>query len=176
MIAQRVYNSNHLFFDNFWMVYNESFPKEEKRNFLQQQEIFLKQEYTLNIYIEENTLKGFLAYWTFPNFIFVEHLAIARDGQGQGLGKSILQDFIKVQQIPVILEIEHPLDEISIRRLQFYQRLGFIENEYEHFQPPFNKNDQPLSLRILSLYERISEDLFNEFAEKQKHVVMNHIN
>lgn len=176
MEIQKVKNASHPFFDDFWKVYNENFPKEEKRNLLQQAETFTKPEYSLNLYIEDHTLKGFLAYWIFPSFIFIEHLAIAKSGQGQGLGKIILTRFIEQQEVPIILEIEHPEDETSIRRLRFYERLNFIKNKHRHTQPPFIKGGEPLSLTILSYPEIISEDLYLDFSNKQQNIVMNHQN
>lgn len=176
MDIQKVNNAAHPFFDEFWQVYNDSFPQEEKRNVLQQTEIFSKPEYSLDIYLEEGALKGFLAYWSFPNFIFIEHLAITKSGQGKGLGNIILSDFINEHDLPIILEIEHPKDETCVRRLRFYERVGFKNNTYRHYQPAFIKGNAPLSLTILSYPNPISEKLYSDFCKLQQEVVMNHEN
>lgn len=170
----RLTDITHPLFSAFWEIYNDNFPKTEKRNLKQQEETFVKKEYALDIYRENDVIKGFLAYWSFPEFIFVEHLAISKEGQGKGLGKTILQNFIKNNTLPIILEIEHPVDETSIRRLNFYERLGFVKNHHLHFQPPFIKGDAPLGLTVLSLEKPFSATLYASFARKQKEVIMNH--
>ena len=51
----------------------------------------------------------------------------------------------------VILEIDPPVDDISIRRLHFYERLGFVANPYQYIHPSFRKPFTPHRLVLMSI-------------------------
>ena len=60
----------------------------------------------------------------------------------------------------VILEIDPPKDEVSIRRKQFYERNSFIENPYFHIHPPYHKENQGHELLIMSSPIQITEEIY----------------
>ena len=161
-------SSHNTSFKEFWQIYAESFPLCERRDYEQQVAVLNKPGYELDIYFLEEKLSSFISYWKSDEFIFVEHLAIATEYQGKGLGSSLLKPFIEKQTVPVILEIEPPIDQITTRRLRFYQSLGFVINVHHHFQPPFHVNDNPLHLNILTYPDPINNDLYNQFSQFQK--------
>ena len=74
--------------------------------------------------------------------------------------------------MPVILEIEMPVDELTKRRLKFYELAGFIRNPHKHYMPPYHENDPPLEMEILTYPTQISEELYQRFARFQREVVM----
>jgi hypothetical protein len=47
----------------------------------------------------------------------------------------------------VILEIDPPVDSFSIRRKDFYLRLGFHENNYQHYHPAYRKQNARLLVK-----------------------------
>ena len=155
-------------FEEFWQIYSESFPLYERRDYEQQIAVLNKPGYALDIYFLDDKLSGFISYWKSDDFIFVEHLAISPNFQGQGLGSALLKPFCEIQSVPVILEIEPPADEITTRRLRFYESLGFVTNLHSHFQPPFHVGDNPLPLNILTYPDSISNDLYLGFSRFQK--------
>ncbi|MFQ7502317.1 MAG: GNAT family N-acetyltransferase [Alistipes finegoldii] len=72
---------------------------------------------------------GILFHWGADGYRYVEHLAVSPALRGQNMGSAALSAFCrKVGR--VILEIDPPVDDISIRRLHFYERLGFVANPY----------------------------------------------
>ena len=155
-------------FEEFWQIYSESFPLCERRDYEQQVAVLNDPGYELDIYFLEEKLSGFISYWKSDEFVFVEHLAISPDYRDKGLGTAILKPFSERQSVPVILEIELPVDQITTRRLRFYESLGFVTNPHIHFQPPFHVGDNPLPLNILTYPNTISNYLYNRFSQFQK--------
>lgn len=159
-------------FDEFWRIYNASFPLNEKRTLEQQTSVFNKPDYRLSVFISDYQLLGFISFWTTPEFIFIEHLAVAPELRNRGIGKTILEPFIENYSQPVILEIELPVDNLTIGRLHFYESLGFQLNEHEHSQPPYHKEDEPVPMKILSYKKVISEISYQHFKRFQNETVM----
>ena len=168
----QVKNAKDQHFAEFWDIYSTSFPLNERRVSIQQTDAFKKQEYQVNIYLFDNHVVGFIAFWTTMDFIFIEHLAIAPEVRNMGLGSAILKRFTEREPIPVILEIEPPINDLTRRRIKFYESSGFIQNDHLHFQPPYHPEDQPLHLVILSYLDPISVDLYLQFSQFQKNTVM----
>jgi ribosomal protein S18 acetylase RimI-like enzyme len=160
------------YFADFWEIYSNSFPFNERRTIEQQRLILNKRGYQLDIYFLDLQLVGFIAFWTAKEFIFIEHFAVASEFRNNGLGSAILKPFIKSKTTPIILEIEIPSDEQTRRRLRFYESLGFIKNKYIHFQPPYHNADGTLRLEVLTFPEVISDDMYYQFAQFQKKIVM----
>ncbi|NEW84164.1 MAG: GNAT family N-acetyltransferase [Mariniphaga sp.] len=156
----------------FWNIYNTSFPLNERRVFNQQTEVFKKQEYQVDAYLSDNQIIGFIAYWTTKDFIFVEHLAITPEVRSNGFGSAILKPFIERETIPVILEIEPVINDLTRRRLKFYESLGFVRNDHIHYQPPYHHEDQPLLLDVLTWPHTIDQELYRQFSQFLKNTVM----
>ena len=158
----------NFWFAEFWSIYAESFPLNERRDYEQQIEVLNNPAYQLDIYFSEDKLSGFISFWNSKEFIFIEHLAITPAFQNKGLGSSLLKLFIESHLIPVILEIEPPIDNITNRRLRFYDSLGFVMNSHFHFQPPYHPDDKPLQLNILSYPDQITKENYNRFSSFQR--------
>ena len=148
-------DSQDQYFADFWRIYTESFPLNERRTPEQQILIFPKPHYQTNAYIINNQIVGFIANWNDPEFIFIEHFAISSEFRSKKLGSTVLQQFIDDFKIPVILEIEMPIDELTRRRLKFYELAGFIRNPHQHYMPPYHENDPPLEMEILTFPTQI---------------------
>jgi len=168
----RIKSRDDQHFAEFWKIYSASFPLNERRVFTQQTDVFKKQEYQVELYLLVNHVVGFVAFWATKDFIYIEHLAIAPEVRSKGLGSAILKPFIERETIPMILEIEPTIDELTHRRLKFYESLGFVRNDHLHFQPPYHPEDQPLKLEILTYPHQISADLYFQFSQFQKNTVM----
>lgn len=165
-------NVDNPYFDEFWKVYSESFPLNERRTIEQQIRICEKPQYRINAYLSENQFIGFIAFWTNDEFVFVEHFAIVPEFRNRKLGSTILKLFVEVLITPVILEIDPPTDELTQRRLRFYELSGFVMNDHSHFQPPYHIGDLPLELVILTYPTLISSSCYQQFAQFQKEIVM----
>jgi len=172
LIIHQIRDEEDRHFAEFWKIYSASFPLNERRVSNQQTDVFNKQEYQVDIYLSDNHVIGFIAYWTTADFIYIEHLAIAPEVRNKGLGSAILKPFIEKEPIPVILEIEPIIDDLTRRRLKFYESLGFVQYAHPHYQPPYHTSDQPLHLVILTYPNQIDENLYRQFTKFQKNTVM----
>lgn len=160
------------YFTEFWRIYAESFPLNERRKIEQQKAIFNKSEYFLISFITANLFIGIISYWKASEFIFIEHLAISPEFRNRGNGSALLKSFVESNHIPIILEIELPVDNITRNRLHFYESSGFKINHHEHSQPPYHKEDEPIPMKILSYPDVISDINYNRFARFQKEIAM----
>ncbi len=105
------------------------------------------------------------------HWFFVEHLAIAPEGRGQGWGSALLralQSWAQGRQIRLLLELE-PLEAClnlpsalatspqaeREARLRFYQRLGFQLLPEPWIQPPYQADREPVELRLMSWPEAV---------------------
>ena len=84
--------------------------------------------------------------------------------RGKGLGSKMLKEFIGSKKSDtIILEVELPEDEISTRRIKFYERNGFKLNTYEYFQMPLRKHSAPIPLYLMSYPKNLSSDEFRNY-------------
>jgi RimJ/RimL family protein N-acetyltransferase len=93
---------------------------------------------------------GFITGWEFDAFVYVEHFAIDETARNGGFGAVAMKQFIAQATHPVVLEVELPTDELSRRRIGFYERLGFIPDSHAYQQPPYNKGDSWLPMRLMA--------------------------
>ena len=147
-------------FDEIFAIMEKSFPSDEHRPYEEQKALFSKERYTVYGERKEGKLQGFLATWHFDDFLFIEHFAVDSNLRGGGIGSRMLKELVEKQTVPTCLEVELPENELSRRRIGFYQRGGFFYNEYEYIQPPISKGKMPLPLRIMSSGKTISETEF----------------
>lgn len=109
--------------------------------------------------------------WKTARYCYIEHFEIDPDMRGNSMGSRCLKQFCEMNHL-VILEIDPPLDPSSIRRKNFYMRLGFQENHYEHKHPAYRKENLPHDLVIMSYPRSIAEDEYTEFNEYLKNTIM----
>ena len=108
---------------------------------------------------------GFLAVWEFESFIYIEHFAVDPALRNSGTGSAMLQELVKQYQKPICLEVELPEDELTRRRIGFYERNGFVFNEYPYIQPPISKGKSPVPLRIMTYKSEITREEFQKMKE-----------
>ena len=101
----------------------------------------------------------------------MEHFAIAPELRGGGVGARALAELCG-QGIPVILEIDPPVDEISIRRQHFYERCGFAKNPFPHVHPPYRKGFRGHPLVVMSAPGVLPQETYDHFAGYLQNTVM----
>lgn len=133
-------------------LYTEAFPKIERRPVVQWLHLWQIQKHFEIIEISSGDLfAGFISYWGFKDFIYIEHFATAKSLRGNGIGGMAIDAFKQTcQGKPVILEVEMPTDDISKRRIAFYGKHGFTLSANPYIQPAYRANDAPIELRIMS--------------------------
>ena len=94
-------------------------------------------------------LLGLLTTWEFADFIYIEHFAIDPALRSQGYGSEALKAFIHEQCKPLVLEAEPPTDEMTHRRIRFYERIGLTLYDYPYIQPAYTEESLPVELRLM---------------------------
>ncbi|RHJ95428.1 GNAT family N-acetyltransferase [Bacteroides sp. AM07-16] len=165
-------NSKHSLYNSFKELYSVSFPVFEQRTEEQQEKAFTCANYYLIGYEENETFIGFISYWEFDEYIYIEHLAINQEVRGKGYGSVILRNFITSTHKIVLLEIDPVINDISEARLRFYKRCGFHENPYPHTHPPYRNGYKAHSLIILTTKRKITEKEYQIFNKELTNIVM----
>ena len=142
-------------FSEIYRIMQASFSDDEYRPYDEQLALFEEPEYRI-YYMPA----GFLAVWEFESFIYIEHFAVDPALRNSGTGSAMLQELVKQYQKPICLEVEFPEDELTRRRIGFYERNGFVFNEYPYIQPPISKGKSPVPLRIMTYGEAITRETF----------------
>ena len=153
-------------------TYMDSFPEAERRPFVALCELLRYEPkfHVLALYREKKYV-GFITYWLFNGFVYVEHFAVDGCARNGGVGATAMQQFLNSQKLPVVLEVEAPTDEISRRRIAFYERLGFVLDTHTYLQPPYRSGGDWVDLRLMTWGEL---DLSHAF-ESVKHTLYTHV-
>ena len=147
-----------------------AFPVEERRDFMDQKECLKEKCFNFFRIIENNTDVGFVSLWLFENFIFIEHLAIDENKRSGGYGTKTIEHIKNLFKKPIILEAEAPETEQQIKRIRFYERLGFKVNNLYYEQPSYHSGEG-VPLKILSYPDYLSDKEFNEFLTTTREFV-----
>ncbi len=159
----RISNSQTKEFAQAYQIYKDSFPIFEQRSLKDQLEALTDPDYHCHIIQnDDQTIIGLLFTWRTNSFIYVEHLAILESERGKNLGTSLLNHLKETSSLPIILEIDPPVDAISIRRKGFYENLGFVMHDFDHIHPAFCEDSGAYSLKVLAM-PPIDTALYNEF-------------
>lgn len=156
--------------EEFEMVYpilQEAFPITEVREKQAQQALLEKSAYRLyQIKDEKDEVAGVLAIWELAeDFVYVEHFAICPEKRNGGFGGDVLEAFVKWYGKNVVLEVELPEDDLTKRRIGFYQRHGFVLNDYPYLQPPLRKGQGFLPLRLMTSPYHIDEAMYTKYRK-----------
>ena len=160
-------------FDQACRLYGISFPLHEQRLPEDQASVLCEKDYHFITLWENQTFCGLIFYWETPSFIYVEHFAIEPALRGGGYGTSALRSLCSRGKT-VILEIDPPVDGVSHRRLHFYEKLGFVQNDFPHVHPPYRPGFSGHALHVLSYPLSLGPDLYADFARYLGGTVMAH--
>lgn len=150
-------------FTQLFEIMEYSFPRDERRDFEDHLNEFRNPRFHSLVHTQNGKIAGFMNYWQLTDFVYLEHFATARELRGQGLGSALMDVLRETVKHPIILEVEPPeLSETAIRRIGFYNRLGFHLNEYEYYQPPYHEGEPPVPLMIMSSPAPLLKDEFNK--------------
>ena len=127
----------------------ENFCLDEIRDVSQAESVYANEKYRIYHLCENEEKVGFIAIWEFEDFAFIEHFVTYANYRNKGLGAKALE-VVKQQYSQVILEVEPPEEEMSIRRFAFYQRQGFVPNDYFYMQPSYREKGNEVRLILMS--------------------------
>jgi ribosomal protein S18 acetylase RimI-like enzyme len=163
---QRVTNTDNSLFHSLWNLYEDAFPIMERRELFLQKIVLNQSSYHCDAILYKDELAGFILWWQFIDAIYIEHLAINNTLRGQGLGATMLGEFITNHQKTIILEVELPHSTINKRRIAFYERLGFKLNNHAHKQWPLRKAGDEVDLLVMSHPNQLTNIDFLNFKKE----------
>lgn len=143
-------------FEEVWQLLEQSFPANERW----EREEFLREydnhAFHSMVYYSDK-LGGVLNFWDFIYFVYAEHFAVAPELRGQGIGSEMMRELISYTQgRALVLEAEPPLEgELAVRRIKFYERLGFVLNDHDYVQPAMGEGKHPVRFVIMSSPEAL---------------------
>ena len=156
--------------DMVWNLYENSFPQAERRKI--EDHIRASEDehfYPLSIW-DNNQLIGLAFYWQWNNYRYIEYLAVSPALHGHGYGSQIIRHIRDSEHI-IILEIDPLINELSVRRLQFYERAGFTLTPYRFMHLPYRIDGASQELLILSYPQMITKEQHTDFLN----FINNHI-
>jgi acetyltransferase, GNAT family len=143
-------------YPSFLKLYNEAFPPDERREYRDEEHLanFIKMKggkFHAFAVKDGDLFLGFLSYWTFEGYTYIEHFAVIPEQRGKNLGREMLHHLFKEVSPNVLLEVEKPEGDIEQRRIAFYERNGFrVRDEFDYVQPPYSPDKQPVPMLLMT--------------------------
>ena len=164
MRFERVTGAAHPMYRKALKLYGVSFPAHEQREAASQARILGDPAYRFTLILDREEFVGLILYWETERFLYVEHFCIEPEKRGRKYGQKALE-LLSRQGKTVILEIDPPVDEISVRRKGFYERCGFAANPYPHVHLPYHRGNKGHDLVVMSCPGSIPQEVYDEFRD-----------
>lgn len=170
MNFQRLTHSGEPLFETAFTLYETGFPLHEQRPRPAQEAVLVEKEYHFEAILDEDSFVGLVFYWETSNFIYIEHFAISPALRGRNYGSRAL-NLLREKEKTLILEIDPPVEKVSVNRQHFYERLGFVPHSFPHVHPPYRVGNSGHSLVIMAC-PAISQSEYDLFSAYVREVVM----
>ena len=171
MIKIQRINTSHEHYPFVEELMQTAFPQQERRNAdLQREYTDNKPHFHTHIILNANLPIGLITIWDLESFHYIEHFAIHENYRNKGYGQKIMEFIINEIKGMIVLEAEEPSDDITYRRIRFYQRLGFVLHDVPYQQPPYRNGDEWFPMKLMTLreknfsleYERVRGNIYKE--------------
>ncbi len=143
-------------YPEFLNLYVSAFPPDERREYKDERHLaeFIRMKggkFHAFAAKDGDLFIGFLSYWTFEGYTYIEHFAVKPENRGKRIGSDMLDHLFKTVSENVLIEVERPLTNDAIKRIQFYQRNGFrIREEIKYVQPPYSPLQDPVPMLLMT--------------------------
>ena len=146
---------------------HDSFPLAERRDDeAQRDNTDHNPRFTCYFISDDELPVGLITAWNLDGFYYLEHLATTPLIRNRGYGKQIIQQIKDLLPGVIVLEVEHPEDEMSRRRIGFYQRCGFQFCEKEYIQPPYREGGEEVPLFLMYSGTDSIDDAFDTIRQR----------
>lgn len=147
-----------------WHLYEHSFPACERWRAENYDRAFGDPAFEADAVCCDGLFVGLLFHWNAGSYRYVEHLAVSPALRGRRMGSHILSAFCAKAR-RVVLEIDPPVDDVSIRRQRFYERIGFVTNAYDYIHPSFTRPFHAHQLVLMSRPDPLTKEEARLFAD-----------
>lgn len=174
LIKHRVTGVDDPLFGDSLDIYRTSFPVHEQRRVQDFPLAFAAPDFFYETFLNEaGRVAAILVTWRREEFVYLEYFAVDASLRGQGAGQKILEELRDSFPHRVILEIDPPEDDVSRRRLGFYQRHGFVPNpQFDYMHPPYTEEGEPFPLLLMSHERELEDDVYRKFVRFHHHWVV----
>lgn len=153
-------------FDEVYALFEEAFIPEELRTKEKMKSFFEEGRFDIYVMEEKGKVLGALIIWEFEDFVYLENFAVDQKQRNHGIGSRLLQEMKSIFPTKtLILEVDEPSDNLSKRRIAFYQRNGYHLTSYDYIQPPLRKDGIPVHLYLMSYPYLISKKEFEAIKD-----------
>lgn len=146
----------------------ENFILDERRDFEPAYELLMQGKFDVYHLLDGGKQVGFISLWHLTGFTYVEHFVIYEAYRNSGYGGKALS-LVQQETERLVLEAEFPVDELTKRRIGFYQRNGFVQNDKPYLQPPYRAGGQEVEMVIMSYPTALAN--FNEVVKELQQIV-----
>ena len=136
-------------FDGIYEAMEAAFPYEERRKRDAARALLIMPRYRIFHIVKDGVRVGFVTLWELDGLAFVEHFVTYSAYRNRGYGAQAIA-LLQARYPCIVLEAEHPDTPIAARRLAFYKRTGFVENEYPYIQPSYHGDGVGVPLVLMS--------------------------
>lgn len=151
-------------------VYEESFPMFECRTREEHYRAIDDDRFYPMAVFNDDEFIGLIFYWLIDSMCYIEHIAVLPETRGKGYGTLVLNDFCSNFK-NVVLEIDPPIDDVSIARERFYHHIGFVTSNFDYTHPSYREEYIPHTLVLMKLNSEMNETEFEHF----KNIMFNDI-
>ncbi|MEI7828164.1 MAG: GNAT family N-acetyltransferase [Prolixibacteraceae bacterium] len=149
LFLERIQSGSHKNLKCLLDLYVIAFPPEERRNTSDLTRMLNNPDMYFSAILVDEVVVGFVVFWKFNGFLYIEHLAIYPCHRKKGIGRVVLKQLQK-EGNPILLEVEIPFDEASNLRVNFYQGSGFSSLPVYYNQPPYRKGESLVPMFLFS--------------------------
>lgn len=149
ILFERIQSGSHRYLNNLLNLYVDSFPPEERRTTCDLLRMLNDREMYFSAILLDDVVVGFVVFWKFKGFLYIEHLAIFLSHRRNGIGGAVLKK-LQLDGNPILLEVEIPYDEFSKQRVAFYLCSGFRSLPVYYNQPPYRKGESIVPMFLFS--------------------------
>ena len=136
-------------FDGIFAEMEKNFIPDERRDHADAKRVLSNPAYHVFHVVKDGEKMGFITVWCLDGVTFGEHFVIYERFRGAGVGARALA-LLQQKFDHIVLEVEHPETPMQARRLAFYKRNGFLENDYPYLQPAYRKGGREVPLILMS--------------------------
>ena len=158
-------------FDEIFPLLEAAFPVTELREKDRQKAMLSEECYRLYGIRKNADFAAVFATWEIEDFLYIEHFAVKEEYRNGGYGGELLDRLLEEKGRPMVLEVEVPEDEMTRRRIGFYERHGLVYNDYPYLQPPMRKGQEMLPLRFMTKPGAVDEKTYERYKKQIYRIV-----
>ena len=181
MITLNLIKTSHPDYEGVEKLLLAAFPEAERRDTgLQRKFTDENEKFQCYAIRNEEMCIGVITVWSLNGFHYIEHFATVPEVRNKGYGKEIMGTLTGQLKGTVILEVERPEDEMSRRRIGFYERCGFTLCKQDYLQPPSRKGGEAVPLYLMFIhtesidgqYTQIRDEIYGEVYQTTPEAIL----